>query len=352
MRVLMTGADGYIGAVLGPTLLERGFDVVGLDCGFYRDGWLYNDQRPRPLTLTNDIRRVTAKDLEGFDAVIHLAELSNDPLGEHSASTTYDINHRGSVNLAAACKQAGIQRFIYTSSCSVYGAAGDAGELNEQSETRPLTAYAHCKLLVERDVGRLADGGFSPVFLRNATAFGASPRMRFDIVLNNLAGLAWTTKEIKMISDGTPWRPLVHVNDICQAVALALKAPREQVHNEIFNVGSDQQNYRIREIAEVIGEVFEGCATSFGQQGGDNRSYRISFQKIRKHLPEFRCEWPARRGALQLREVFEKTAMGKEVFLFRAFTRLAQLKHLIATRQIDSDFYWRPICNEVSGQLQ
>jgi nucleoside-diphosphate-sugar epimerase len=343
MRVLITGADGYIGAVLGPTLLERGFDVVGLDCGFYRDGWLYNDSRPRPLTLTKDVRRITAKDVEGFDAVVHLAELSNDPLGEHSASTTYDINHNGSVTLARTCKQAGISRFVYTSPCSVYGAAGSSGELDEQSETRPLTAYAHCKLLVERDVSQLATNAFSPVFLRNATAFGASPRMRFDIVLNNLAGLAWTTKEIKMISDGTPWRPLVHVEDICQAIALALDAPRENVHNEIFNVGVDQQNYRIREIAEVIGEVFEGCATSFGQLGGDNRSYRISFQKIRKHLPDFHCQWSARRGALQLREVFEKTAMTTDTFLFRAFTRLAQLKHLIATRQINSDFYWQPI---------
>lgn len=343
MRVLVTGADGYIGAVLGPTLLERGFDVVGLDCGFYRDGWLYNDARPRPLTRTKDVRRVTESDVEGFDAVVHLAELSNDPLGEHNASTTYDINHRGSVNLALACKQAGISRFVYTSSCSVYGAAGGSGELDEQSETRPLTAYAHCKLLVERDVSQLATNAFSPVFLRNATAFGASPRMRFDIVLNNLAGLAWTTKEIAMISDGTPWRPLVHVEDICQAIALALEAPRENVHNEIFNVGVDEQNYRIREVAEVIGEVFEGCATRFGPPGGDNRSYRISFQKIRKHLPDFRCQWSARRGAFQLREVFEKTAMTRDTFLFRAFTRLAQLKHLIATQQINSDFYWQPI---------
>ena len=349
MRVLITGADGYIGAVLAPTLLERGIDVVGLDCGYYRDGWLYNDARPRPLTLTKDIRHITAKDVEGFDAVVHLAELSNDPLGEHNASTTYDINHRGSVNLAKACKQAGIARFIYTSSCSVYGAADDAGELDEKSETRPLTAYAKCKLLVERDVGELADDSFSPVFLRNATAFGVSPRMRFDIVLNNLAGFAWTTKEIKMISDGTPWRPLVHVEDICQAIALALEAPRERVHNEIFNVGTDQQNYRIREVAEIIAGEFEGCTTSFGPQGGDNRSYRISFHKIHRHLPDFQCRWSARRGAIQLREVFQRTGMTKETFFFRGFTRLAQLKHLIATRQINSDFYWQPIDIQAGG---
>ena len=206
MRVLVTGADGYIGAVLGPTLLERGFDVVGVDCGFYRDGWLYNDARPRPLTFTKDVRRVTPKDVEGFDAVVHLAELSNDPLGELNERTTFEINHLGSVTLARACKQAGVPRLVYTSSCSVYGAAEDGGERTEQSAPNPQTAYARCKILVERDVGALADTHFSPIFLRNATAFGVSPRMRFDIVLNNLAGFAWTTKEIRMTSDGTPWR--------------------------------------------------------------------------------------------------------------------------------------------------
>lgn len=342
MRVLITGSDGYIGAVLGSVLLERGVDVVGVDCGFYRDGWLFNDQRPRPLTFSKDIRRLTPKDVEGFDAVIHLAELSNDPLGEHDAAITYDINHRGSVNLASACKKAGVPRFIYTSSCSVYGAAEDGAERNEQSAPNPQTAYAKCKVLVEQDVGAMADADFSPVFLRNATAFGASPRMRFDIVLNNLAGLAWTTKEIKMTSDGTPWRPLVHVEDICQAIALALDAPRERIHNEIFNVGDDGQNYRVREIAEIVGKVFEGCNVTFGKFGGDNRSYRVGFAKIKRHLPKFRCQWTAERGANQLFEVFKQTGLTKEMFFFRAFTRIEQLKHLLALRQIDGQFYWQP----------
>src|SRR5262249_54754322 len=199
-RVLVTGIDGYIGAILGPKLVANGFDVTGIDCGFYRDGWFYNDDHPRPLTFTMDVRRISVNDLQGFDAVIHLAELSNDPLGELSERTTYDINHRGSVSLATACKEAGVPRFVYTSSCSVYGAADDGTERNEQSVPNPQTAYARCKVLVERDVGALADTHFSPVFLRNATAFGASPRMRFDIVLNNLAGFAWTTKEIRMTS--------------------------------------------------------------------------------------------------------------------------------------------------------
>jgi nucleoside-diphosphate-sugar epimerase len=343
VRVLLTGVDGYIGAVLGPMLLERGFDVVGMDCGFYRDGWLYNDCRSRPLTVTKDVRQITPRDVEGFEAVVHLAELSNDPLSELNERTTYEINHLGSVALARSCKAAGVRRFVYTSSCSVYGAAEDGGERSEQSAPNPQTAYARCKVLVERDVGALADSHFSPVFLRNATAFGASPRMRFDIVLNNLAGFAWTTKEIRMTSDGTPWRPLVHVEDICQAVILALSAPREAVHNEIFNVGDDAQNYRIREIAAIVGRVFDGCTVGFGQPSGDNRSYRTSFGKIRRHLPEFRCRWPAELGARQLQEIFEQVGMTEQMFNFRAFTRLEQLKHLIATRQIDADFYWNPL---------
>src|SRR5258708_642777 len=349
MRVLVTGSDGYIGAVLSPKLLEQGFDVVGIDCGFYRDGWLYNDQRSRPLTYTKDIRRITPKDLEGFDAVVHLAELSNDPLGELNESTTYEINHLGSVRLARACKEAVVPRFVYTSSCSVYGAAEDGGERTEESAPNPQTAYARCKVLVERDVGALADACFSPVFLRNATAFGASPRMRFDIVLNNLAGFAWTTKEIRMTSDGTPWRPLVHVEDICQAIILALKAPREAIHNELFNVHDDQQHYRIREIANIVGQVFDGCTVTFGPPSADNRSYRTSFGKIHRHLPEFQCRWSAAHGARQLREIFERVQMTEDVFSFRAFTRLKQLTHLLATRQIDADFFW-PSVELASGK--
>lgn len=341
MRVLITGIDGYIGAILGPRLLQHGFDVVGIDCGFYRDGWLYNAPHPRPLTITKDVRRITPEDLRGFDAAVHLAELSNDPLGELSERTTYDINHLGSVALARACKEAGVARFVYTSSCSVYGAAEGGGERTENSAPNPQTAYATCKVLVERDVAALADAQFSPVFLRNATAFGASPRMRFDIVLNNLAGFAWTTKEIRMTSDGTPWRPLVHVDDICQAIMLVLQASREAIHNEIFNVGDDDQNYRIRDIAAIVGRVFDDCTVTFGRPSGDNRSYRTSFAKIRSHLPEFRCAWSAERGARQLRDVFEQVQMTAGTFSFRAFTRLKQLTYLIASQQIDADFYWR-----------
>ena len=342
MKVLITGADGYIGAVLGPILLDRGHEVTGLDCGFYRNGWLFDDDRRRPPVMTKDIRQIDAADVVDFDAVVHLAELSNDPLGEHDQRLTYDINHLGSVELARTCKAAGVRRFVYTSSCSVYG-AGSEDLKSETSAPNPQTAYARCKVLVERDVQALADARFTPVFLRNATAYGASPRMRFDIVLNNLAGHAWTTGQVTMTSDGTPSRPLVHVNDIGEAIAQALEAPRDAVHNEIFNVGSEEQNYRIREIAEIVAETFPGCIISFGPGGGDNRSYRVSFAKIGKHLPGFRCRWTAERGARQLREIFKEIAMSKEVFTYRAFTRLQQLKYLVATKQIDSDFYFREV---------
>jgi nucleoside-diphosphate-sugar epimerase len=341
MKVLVTGTDGYIGVLLAPLLRDRGHDVIGLDTGLYRDGWLYDPEVGGfPPCLTKDIRRITAEDLRGFDAVVHLAELSNDPLGQHNPQVTYDINHRGTVALAQLCKRVGIGRFVYTSSCSVYGAGSD-DHRTEESETNPQTAYAHCKVLVERDLGLMADNAFSPTFLRNATAYGPSPRMRFDLVLNNLAGLAWTTREIRMTSDGTPWRPLVHLEDIGMAIACCLEAPRQVVHNQVFNVGDNKENYQVKEIAEIVAQTFPGCQLSFGANNGDNRSYRVSFDKIHAELPGFRCRHNARSGAGQLRAVFERIGMTRERFEYRAFTRLNQLKYLIETQQIDADCFWR-----------
>jgi nucleoside-diphosphate-sugar epimerase len=226
------------------------------------------------------------------------------------------------------------------SSCSVYGLAA-ADYVTEESSVNPQTVYAICKTMVERDLRSMADEHFSPTFLRNATAYGASPRMRFDIVLNNLAGLAWTTKEIKMVSDGTPWRPLVHALDIAQAISCVLKAPREIVHNEIFNVGDTSQNYTIKEIAEIVAEVFPDCGLIFGSQGADDRSYRVSFDKIEVKLPHFRCQWNALRGAQQLRDVFQRIDMVPDVFYARSFTRVKQLEYLIRTQQIDQNFFWK-----------
>jgi nucleoside-diphosphate-sugar epimerase len=340
MKLLVTGTDGYIGVLLAAVLGQRGHEVTGLDTGFYLDGLLYKGGRLPMRRIQKDIRQITPDDLRGYDAVVHLAELSNDPLGQHNPELTFEINHLGSVALAGKAKETGVTRFVYTSSCSVYGIASSES-VTEESPTNPQTAYAQCKALVERDVSALADDNFSPTFLRNATAFGASPRMRFDIVLNNLAGLAWTTKEIKMISDGTPWRPLVHVLDICEAVACALEAPRESVHNQVFNVGDNGQNYRVREIAQIVADVFPGCALSFGTNGADNRSYRVNFDKINSLLPGFRCQRDARTGARELRAVFERINLTREIFEFRAFTRLKQLEHLLQSAQIDARLYWR-----------
>ncbi len=338
MRILVTGAEGYIGAMLTPLLLERGHRVVGLDAGFYRDGWLYEDGRRRPATIAKDIRDISSPDLAGFDAVVHLAELSNDPLAQHDPRLTYAINHRGSVELATNARAAGVRRFVYTSSCSVYGAAADGGFRTEESPPNPQTAYADCKVLVERDVLGLAGDGFTPVFLRNATAYGPSPRMRFDIVLNDLCGHAWTSGEVKVLSDGTPWRPLVHVEDICQAIALALEAPREAVHGQIFNVGDDAQNYTVRQIAEIVASRFAGSRLSFGPPSADNRSYRVAFAKIRAHLPEFRCRFAAADGAQHLHDVFSCIGMSAGTFRFRAYTRLKQLQHMVSTGEIDREF--------------
>jgi nucleoside-diphosphate-sugar epimerase len=323
-------------------LAREGFDTVGLDTGFYEDCLLYSAEAGfTPPCIKKDIRRISTDDLRGFDAVVHLAELSNDPLGELNPQLTLAINHAGSVHLAKTSKLAGVSRFIYSSSCSVYGSAVE-GFVTEESGTQPQTAYARCKVLVERDVAALADKDFSPTFLRNSTAYGASPAMRFDIVLNNLAGWAWTAREIRMTSDGTPWRPLVHVSDIGRAVCCALRAPKESIHNEIFNVGANTENYRVREIAAIVANAFPNCSVSFGGATADNRSYRVSFEKIITQLPGFCCEWTAAAGAREFLELFAKIGMTAEAFHHRSYTRLDQLKHLLETRRLDDALFWIP----------
>lgn len=342
VKVFVTGVNGYIGAVLAPYLIERGIQVLGLDTGYYCDGWLYSDNAHlavTPETLNKDLRRVTPADLAGCDAVAHLAELSNDPLGENKPEVTHQINHRGSVTLAECARVAGIRRFVYTSSCSVYG-AGSGEFLDETAAPNPQTAYARCKVLVERDLSAMSGGNFCPVFLRNATAYGPSPRMRFDIVINDLCALAWTTRRIAMTSDGSPWRPVVHIEDICEAVYRSLIAPPEVVAGKIFNVGRNEDNFRIREIAQIVAEEFPLCQLSVGAAGGDARSYRVNFDRIHRELPGFQCRYRARDGVRQLRALFERIRMPEEVYRMRAFTRLKQLKYLQETHQIDADFFW------------
>lgn len=342
MKIFVTGSEGYLGSLLTPLLIQQGHEVTGCDAGFYKEGWLFNDLLPRPRTLCKDIREISAEDLRGHDAIVHMAELSNDPTGELAPRITYDINHLGSLRLAKLAKEARVSRFVYMSSCSVYGVAA-TDFVDEHSPVNPQTSYAICKTLVERDVRALAGDEFSPTFLRNATAFGASPRMRFDIVLNNLCGLAWTTREIKMTSDGTPWRPLVHGLDIAKAILHVLAAPRVLVHNQVLNVGSTQHNWRVRDIAEIIEKIFEGCRLSFGPSGADNRSYRVNFDKIHSLLPGFTCDWDAWRGAKQLHALFSHIALTPELFHARPFTRLKMIEHLLRTGQLDASFFWKPL---------
>ena len=340
MRIIVTGSEGYLGSLLAPELIRQGHEVLGIDTGFYKEGTLFRSGETSPLTLYKDTRRIAESDLRGFDALVHMAELSNDPLGQLAPSITYDINHIGSVRLAHLARNAGVKRFVYMSSCSVYGVS-DSDFVDEESPVDPQTAYAICKTMVEADLEELSNPTFSPTILRNATAYGASPHMRFDVVLNNLAGLAWTLKEIRMTSDGTPWRPLVHGLDICRAISAVLSAPLEAVHNQIFNVGDTNHNYRVKEIAEIVESTFPDCNVSFGAPSSDNRSYRVSFEKIRRHLPGFQCEWDARRGARQLLQLFNRIDMTPEVFGHRAFTRIKQLDYLLRTAQIDNQFFWK-----------
>ena len=340
MKILITGFEGYIGTMLQKVLLDAGYEVHGLDTGFYRSGWLYDKgiSKIEPL-LDKDIRDVSVQDLKSFDTVIHLAELSNDPLGEINSEITLNINHAGTVNLAKKSKEAGVKKFVYFSSCSVYGASDNVND--ENSPVNPLTAYAKCKVLNEIELSKMADDNFSPVIFRNATVYGASPRMRFDLVVNNLSGLAWTTNEIKMQSDGKPWRPFIHILDVCDAVACGLKAPIESIHNQIFNVGDTRSNYQIREIAEIISSVFPGCKMSLNKNAVDKRNYKVNFDKISSSLPGFKCKRNVEIGAKELLDIFKMINMKKEIFESNDYTRLKQINFLIKTDQVNDNLFWK-----------
>lgn len=343
MRVLLTGGEGYIGSVLASMLLEAGHEVLVYDTGYHRAGWLYDGIETAPRWTRLDTRLTEARHLEGFDVVLHLADLSNDPVSELNPEITYAINHEATVRLAKLAKEAGIERFVYASSCSVYGASGGETDAlsSEEDEPAPITAYAKCKVLVEADLTGIADETFTPVFLRNATAFGASPRMRFDLVVNELTAMAYLDRRLVLESDGTPWRPFVHLRDISKAIICAMEAPAESVRAEIFNVGDSRANYQVRDICTIIGEEIPGCEVVIGDLADDTRNYRVDFTKINTRLPGFSCDWDVRRGVVELREIFDRIDFTSKTLHSRRYRRLKQIQYLLDTGQLDDQFLWK-----------
>jgi nucleoside-diphosphate-sugar epimerase len=337
MNVVVTGHHGYIGSALVPVLVDAGHEVTGIDA-FYYEGCDLGSDTAKVRALRLDVRDVRAEHLAGADAVVHLAALSNDPLGALRPELTFAINYRATVALARAARGAGVSRFVFASSCSMYGATEAGAAATEEAPLMPLSAYAESKVRSEEALAELASDGFSPVLMRNATAYGVSPRMRLDLVLNNLVAWAFTTGRVRVLSDGTPWRPLVHVEDIARATLLVLEAPRELVHAEAFNVGADEENYQVRELASIVEQVVSGCRVEYAGAGDpDPRSYRVDFGKLRRAFPSFEPRWNARRGAEQLLACYERAHLTLATFEGGRFTRLERLASLLESGALDEE---------------
>jgi nucleoside-diphosphate-sugar epimerase len=339
VKVLVTGSSGYIGAVLAPIVGEHGHDVVGLDTGFY-DGCDFGPHSSSVRRIAQDVRDVGPRDLEGFDAVVHLAALSNDPLGDLSPELTYDINFHASVSLARAAKEAGVGRFVFASSCSMYGAQEGDALLTEDAPLRPLTPYAESKVRAEEELAELEGNGFTTVSMRNATVYGVSSRLRLDIVLNNLAAWSHVTGRIRLLSDGMSWRPLLHVRDLAKVAALMLEAPAPVVAGRAFNVGSAEQNYLVRDLAEILSRA-TGCDVEFaGDASPDPRSYRVDFSALARAFPDLVFDWDAERGAQELVDAYRAVGLTEETFEGRAYVRLRQLRHLLDEGRLTADLRW------------
>jgi nucleoside-diphosphate-sugar epimerase len=340
MKVLVTGSHGYIGTVLVPMLMSKGHDVVGLDTDYY-ERCTFGGALPGVETINKDIRDIEKHDIEGFDAIIHLAGLSNDPLGDYRPELTEDINEKASIRLAQMAKAVKVKRFLFASSCSNYGAAGD-NFLTEEASFNPVTPYGLSKVKVEQALEKMADKDFSPTYIRASTAYGVSPRLRFDLVTNNLTAWAFTTGRVYLKSDGSPWRPIVHIEDISRAYIAALQAPRELIHNEAFNIGTTTENYQIREIAEIVKVVVPGCEVGFAPDAGpDKRNYRVDCNKLARVLRDFKPQWTARRGIEQLYEAYKSTGLTLEEFEGPKYMRIAHIKSLVDEDRLDENLRWK-----------